>query len=137
MPEIKHSPLRRFFGSRLFLFTALPLSALVVFGYVRSYYQGYKIRQEIRVLQAEVGALERKKIESLDILKYVQSDNFVERQGREELNLKRPGEKLLVVTNRDNAAPDAEDKMNEPRQLVGNAVKWWYYFAHKSSPNPL
>ncbi len=130
MPEVKHLPLRRIFQSRLFVIIAMPLSVLIAFGYARSYYQGYKIKQEIKALQDEVSTLERKKIESLEILKYVQSDDFVERQAREELSLSRPGEKLLVVTNRPAGEnSDAGSNTEETGQRISNAVKWWRYFS--------
>lgn len=132
MSNISQSPIRRFFASRLFLFISLPLAVLVAFGYARSFYQGYKINQEIKALQAEVATLERKKIESLDILKYVESNEFVERQARTELNLKRPGERVLVATNRP-AETVTETSEAEAGQRLNNPLKWWYYFAHTES----
>ena len=127
MSDQQHNPLRRFFASRLFLFIALPPALFVVIGYGRSLYQGYKINQEIKALQAEVSTLERKKIESLDILNYVMSDKFVEEKARTELNLIKPGERALIVTNQPQKSDGDTEESGASLQTSGNPLKWWYY----------
>lgn len=122
--------LRRFFGSRWFLITAFIAAVLVTFGYARAYYQDYKIRQEIQSLQEQVKKLEHKKLESMEILKYVTSDAFVEEKARTELNLKKPGENVLIVKNQ----VEAEETVSNPpveKTLLNNPIKWWYYFLNK------
>ena len=127
----RQSWFKRFFASRLFLVISLVVVIAIAFGYARGYYQDYKIKQEIRELEEEVRNLETKKIESLDILQYVTSDDFIEEKARTELNLKAPGEKVLVFNRED-------DKYNEERiglnqnEVIKNPKKWFYYFLHKS-----
>jgi len=121
---------RRFFASRWFLIVALLLSLMVAFGYARAYYQDYKVKQEIKSLQEQVKALEKKKLESVEILKYVSSPQFVEDKARTELNLKKPGENMLIVNGlTQNRLPEAE--LPVEKSLLNNPVKWWYYFIHK------
>lgn len=136
MQREKQSFLKRFFGSRLFLLIALVCVILVAVGYIRAYYQDYKIRQEISALQDEVKLLEHKKLESMEILKYVISDAFVEEKARTELNLKKPGENVMVVTN-----PETEkstfvvgEGQGEVSRLLSNPIKWWYYFIQHELP---
>ncbi len=127
----QNSSLRRFFESRLFLIFAIPITILVIFGFLRSYYSGYKINQEIAELENEIKNLERKKIESMELLDYVLSDSFVEEKARTELNLKKPGEKVLVL-NAGHASKNInniEDTNN--RQELSNPIKWLYYFINK------
>lgn len=130
MKKQKQSALRRFFGSRLFLILALIFAILIAFGYARAYYQDYKIRQEISALQDDVKNLEHKKLESMEILKYVTSEAFVEEKARTELNMKKPGEKVMVIKSQ----VEIENKgFEEPveKRLLNNPIKWWYYFIHK------
>ena len=136
MQREKQSFLKRFFGSRLFLLIALVCVFLVAFGYARAYYQDYKIRQEINALRDEVGRLEHKKLESMEILKYVTSDAFVEEKARTELNLKKPGENVMVVTNpeAEKSPPIAGEGQGEVSRLLSNPVKWWYYFTQHELP---
>jgi cell division protein FtsL len=59
----KTSPVRRFLCSRLFLIVSIPAVILVTLGFVRSYYNGYKINQEIAALHAEIESLGYKRLE--------------------------------------------------------------------------
>ncbi len=134
MRQKQQSLLRRFFGSRLFLIIALVLAVLVALGYARAYYQDYKIKQEISALQEEVKGLEHKKLESMELLKYVTSQAFVEEKARTELNMKKPGENVVVINNQ------AEVETVEKQEAVesgglNNSIKWWYYFSGKDINN--
>lgn len=122
---------RSFFASRAFLLVLFFGLFLVSFAYIKAYYQDYKVRQEIKSLQSEVKNLEKKKIESLEILKYVISPEFVEEKARTELNMKKPGEHVIIVTDQV-AKPDNVDEETAGRVLLPNPSKWWYYFINKS-----
>ncbi len=126
--------MRRFFASRLFLVTALVMSLTLAFFYARAYYQDFRLKQEINRLQEEVQLLEKKKLESLDILQYVMSDEFVEDKARTELHMKKPGEKVIVVQGERRAAETSAGKEEEAGQTIGNPLKWWYYFLRKNVP---
>jgi cell division protein FtsL len=123
----EHTLVRRFFASRMFLIVAFIIAVLFALGYARAYYQDYKIKQEIRLLQEEIKGLEKKKLESMEILKYVISQEFVEEKARTELNMKLPGEKVMVI---DGLIEHKEERQNEAveNQGLSNQAKWWYYF---------
>jgi cell division protein FtsB len=127
------NPVRRFLTSRLFLLVTLPVVFMVTFGYLRSLFSGYKINQEISALQTEIQSLKKGKLESMRILDYVMSDSFVEAKARTELNMKKPGENVIIVTNSKNDL-DSElenDISSTAGQVLSNPVKWWYYFNGK------
>lgn len=128
------SALKRFFTSRLFLFIAIPAIILVTTGLLRSFFTGYKIDQEIIGLESEIKSLEKKRLESMEILKYVMSDVFVEAKARTELNLKRQEERALVVTNQEKDEDNRESASATSRQRLANPVKWWYYFTRHALP---
>lgn len=130
MVKNEKSFFKRFFGSRWFLFIAFAVAILVAFGYARAYYQDYKIRQEIDSLQEQVKKLEHKKLESMEILKYVTSDAFVEEKARTELNLKKPGENVLVVKSQFEVEELTPGGPVE-KTLLNNPIKWWYYLLNK------
>lgn len=123
---------KRFLSSRLFLIIGIPLALLVAFGYVRSYYSGYKVNQEIAVLEKEIKNLERKKIESMEILDYVMSSNFVEEKARTELNMKKEGENVLVFKNENTYSDRESYKDTYTGQKISNPLKWLYYFTNKA-----
>ena len=130
MKKQRQTALKRFFGSRLFLGIALVLVILIAVGYARGYYQDYKIREEINTLQEEVKLLEHKKLESMEILKYVTSPAFVEEKARMELNMKKPGENVLVIQNQFETQ-EINKKAPVENYTLNNPIKWWYYFIHR------
>lgn len=130
----QQSWLRRFFASRLFLLCAGLLCLLLAFGYARAYYQDYQVRVEISRLKDDVAHLEKKKIASLQILQYVMSPDFVQEKARLELNMKKPGEHVVVVEGAANRDGDPSPAAT-PRQKIGNPLKWWYYFSRRPIMN--
>ena len=127
----KQGAVKRFFHSRLFLIVLLIFITLVAISYARAYYQHYTVQKEIKALQEEIASLEKRKLESVSLLEYVQSDAFIEEKARTELNLKKPGEQVLFVKTDDISRIKKEREIantTEGRQDTRNIVKWWYYF---------
>ncbi|MBP9761012.1 MAG: septum formation initiator family protein [Candidatus Magasanikbacteria bacterium] len=131
----KEHPFRRFFASRLFLVVCLVVIALVAVSYARAYYQDYTVRKEIAALQEEIQQLQKKRLDSLSLLEYVQDDAFVEEKARVELHMKKPGEQVLFL---DTSTLPQEVVSTTPKtvggQVLSNPVKWWYYFTHRPLP---
>jgi cell division protein FtsL len=127
--------LRRFFGSRLFLVIALVIVAFVAFGFARAYYQNYRVKQEIFSLQEQVRGLEHKKLESMEILKYVTSDQYAEEKARSELNLKKAGENVVIFDNLTEITTNTALTIPVEKDLLNNPIKWWYYFTHRQIIN--
>lgn len=119
----------RIFTSRFFLLGALLISAILAVSFGRAFYKDYEIRQQIKALQTKVDELERKKLESLDLLGYVKSEAYVEDIARQQLGLKKPGERVIIV----DAATTTGPRVNaENRPATPSWKKWWWYFADKS-----
>jgi cell division protein FtsB len=119
-----------FLRSKTFLIILSITAVLFVFNYARGYYQDYALRQEIAALEDEMKSLQNKKIESLEILKYVSSQAFVEEKARTELGLRKPEENVVVVSNQaGNVQINDGTGVNDDRYL-SNIRKWWYYFRH-------
>ncbi len=122
---------KRFFVSRLFFVVAIILLGLITTGYMRAYYQDYRIKQEIIQLENEVRALESKKIESMELLDYVMSQAYVEEKARVELNMKKKGEKVVIIKSDQNANDIEQTNSDGTRSDISNPVKWFYFFLHK------
>lgn len=137
MNQGRVSSIRRIFTSSFFYIAGCLILALFLFGNVRAFYQDYKIRQEIKQMEAEIGSLSKRKIESLEILEYVMSPNFVEAKARTELNLKRPGERVIVVPPSPSETKTGADELSDTSsgQMPNNPLRWWYYFTHKPQAN--
>jgi len=132
MKKTESNKIKSVLASRWFLVISLILALFFAFVYARAYYQDYKVKQEIRFLQEEVKSLKKKKIESLEILKYVTSEEFVEEKARTELNLKKTGENVLILQGLgDSDLKQVKITHEEKEKLLTNPIKWWYYFTHK------
>jgi cell division protein FtsB len=119
---------RNFFASRLFLVVLLVITSLMALLYARAYYQDYVVRQEIKELEADIEALETKKLESLKILEYVKSSQFVEETARTELNMRKTGESVVVVPQDMSSISADEAVYNSGSDDLSPIGKWWYYF---------
>lgn len=123
---------RRFIRSPLFFIILAAVAGLISFGAVRAAYDEYRIQQEITSLQGEIGQLREKRMESMEMLSYVLSPDFVEEKARLELNMKRQGERVMIV-DVDEGTPSAEEPAAS-LQNFGNPLKWWYYFTKHTIP---
>lgn len=110
---------------------AIVLLIIVAISFLRAWLRDYELRQEIARVQHEVDTLEKRKIESLDVLKKLQSDSYVEDRARAELQAARPGERVLVIpgVTVTSTAPSGLEERPQPRAL-SNFKQWWYYFFH-------
>ncbi|MFA5062213.1 MAG: septum formation initiator family protein [Patescibacteria group bacterium] len=128
---VSESGWKKFFGSRIFLLIAAIMAIMVIFAYARAYFQDYQVRQEIAQLQADAGNLEAKKIQLLEVLKYVKSSDFVEAKARSELNMIKPGEQVAVIPSQGRAGDNRQQKADMVSLSdVPNYIKWWNYFVH-------
>ncbi len=112
------------------MLVATIIAVMVVFGYARAYYQDYLVMQEIQQLQDQAKNLQAKKMELLEVLKYVKSDSFAEEKARTELNMVKPGEQVLVVPQAATADNRQENNSMIGLNNISNYKKWWQYFVN-------
>jgi cell division protein FtsB len=99
---------------------------------VRETYQGWKVNQEIRGLQAQVEALEGRRLHLADTLNQLQSPDTIDKQARLRQACKnrrtglrlQSGSLLVPSLNGQFTAPSAEEA------VVSNPRKWARYFFH-------
>ncbi len=121
------------FWSKWFILIVLICLFFVIFALVRSYFQDLQVKQEIERLRAEATALEAKKLETIEILRYIKSDEFVEEKARTEFNMQKPGENVYII-QAENELGQASinngqvDKNNIELISVKNPIKWLNLF---------
>ncbi len=115
---------RAIFRSPLFLWIALIIAIVLAVSFARAYYKDYQIRVQITDLQGRIDEMESKKLESLSLLDYVKSEEYLEDVGRSQLGLKKEGERVIIV--------DAQDDKTEiyarPMQRESSWRLWWNHF---------
>ena len=116
-----------FFHSKPFIFGLLIIFILVIIAAGREGYRNYKINQEIKNLQKKIDELNKTNTELSEMEKYLQSDEFLEKEARLKLNLIREGEKLVIIKRSEE--PKLEEAKPEDRnKKIPNILKWWEYF---------
>lgn len=94
---------------------------------VREFIQSRNIHQQLGRLESNVVNEEQRQKELQDLLTYLSSPTFQERQARLELGLKGEGERVIVVpeTPSDGVVTEAE---SVETAALNNPTKWWRYF---------
>lgn len=128
MPTGGKNKWQKVLGSRWFLLVLLVIAIFVAVAYGRAYYRDYQVRQEIERMQNEVKKLEAKKIETMEILKYVKSSNFIEEKARTEMNMIKPGEQMAIIASSTEIGRSATTETKTYEQDLPNPTKWWRFF---------
>lgn len=115
------------------------LLAIAALGYIGfSTFQETKKKQqiedEINKLKKEAEEINRENLNLEEKIYYLESDEFKQREAKEKLNLRSPGEQVVVIKpsltkqedeNLENQDPEISKNNLDPRS---NPQKWWDYF---------
>ncbi len=108
---------------------------LVVFlvAMVREFVAGHHVQQQVGRLQQQVATAQRHQRELKDLIDYLQSPTFQEREARLQLGLKKSGEQVIVVPPNNDTLNVTNDS-NNPTSTTADqsshthASAWWSYF---------
>ena len=85
-----------------------------------------KASDQIRLAEQRVQQLETGQRQLLEKKEYFQSEEFVEEEARNKLNMAKPGETIVVLPPSSGAE---EDKSKSKSQIeIPNWKKWWQLF---------
>lgn len=125
--------------SKQFLLTLVLIGLLVLISFPlsKNWRQKRSIDQEIKSLELQAKELEGKNNNLKNVLDYMQSDQFVEKEARTKLNYKKAGESVVVIEGRPGETPVTETSPFEippeppkTKELPAtvNFNKWLDYF---------
>lgn len=113
------------------------LTIIFLVAIVRELLQGHQVRTQVRRLRDDVATEEQRQRDLQNLLTYLQSPTFQERQARLELGLKKNGERVLVVPPNSTDTPSTATKTSptsttdSPAVETSNPGRWWQYFLRK------
>ncbi len=124
--------IKRFLSSRLFFFGCLVLLILVAIVLTREIISSRQIRKNVDELKAEITALEDQNQKLVGLIDYLQTDVFLEKEGRLKLGLRKSGESKIVITgqplnNQEPAVSPQSESAVEPAK-ENNLSRWQQYF---------
>jgi len=126
--SLNDKKLKKWFFSYWYLLLMSIIFLVVVGAYTRSFYQDYQVKREIDNLKKETAQMEVKKMESLELLNYLKSDEFAEKKARLEMNMIKPGEQAVVIKNLETIEKNRQVENNMIKSNLPNYKKWWDYF---------
>lgn len=118
----------------LYVFVAIILLAVLMYITYRLSNQVYKqnqINKEILKLQTEISNLSQENQDLNELIGYLQTDEFKEKEVKEKLNLIKEGEQLVLVKEKEADLQEIVQQEQEKAEVVVNRANyywWWHYF---------
>lgn len=136
--ERRNNFFSKLFHSRWLILLCLLILVFFSVNLFREVINRQDLRKEISKLQQEISDLEGNNQEMSNLIGYFESLDFVEKEARTKLNLKKPGEKVIIVPETtQEISPEtlssaiAPDNLLAQAEELSNPEKWWQYFFHK------
>lgn len=109
---------------------AVVLMVIFVLGsaFSRELYRDYQVKKEIAKLKADIAEAEKNNYELSKLLDYYKTDEYKESEARARLNLKKDGEKVVMI-EKEEAVTTVEDAPES--KSLPNYIEWWNYFFGK------
>jgi len=117
----------------------LPISTVIsgiVFVYMffatgEALWQNFQINQEIVFLKNEIIQLEQQNIQYKNLIAYLKTESFREKEARRKLGYQKPGETVIAIPKDSFLHVDpGTTKTNETldnKPVLSNPQKWWDY----------
>lgn len=112
-------------SQRFVAIVALAFLVLMSFPLAKSYSRKVLVDKEIATMQSQVEKFQHENKEMKEMLEYLSSKESAEAQARLNLNLKKPGEAVVVV---EPIIKDEENIRLAEEEACSNLKKWWQYF---------
>jgi len=133
--------IRKMLSSKVFLFFVFVILIVLTINLAQESYRKYQLKKEISELKLEIDRLEGNKDQLSNLMEYFKNDSYLEQEARVKLNLKKPGEKVVILS-RDSVTDDnvkvsqsgaleignQEIELEDINLETANYWKWWEYF---------
>lgn len=127
-----------FSKAKIIIILALIFIVFISIPVFRKMNQKNALDKEIRALEDQAAVIEQKNKELNNVIDYLHSDAFVEKEARVHLDMQKAGEKVVVIQDQSKAADNSDDvdtvfivpglEKEESISTINNRNKWWDYF---------
>ena len=116
----------RLLKSRIFFIFLIPIFLALLFGIFQQFYYRYQVQKKLNELNAEVANYKNQQENLAKLIEYYQDSSNLENEARVRLNLKKEGEKVVIILP--TATSTSEGQVSDNYQNMPNYKQWWYYF---------
>jgi cell division protein FtsB len=113
---------QKFWGSNIFTAFLIFILIFSIIKVSKELILRYEINQQINELETKLSDLESKTDKMDELIAYLQTDEYIEKEARLKLNLSKPGERQINISGDE---PDQKDFVNNENP---NLIKWFNYF---------
>jgi len=110
-------------GSNIFTFLLFILLVLSFIKVSKEVLLRYEINKEIKQLENQLSELEDKTSKMDQLISYLRTDEYIEKEARLKLNFSKPGEKQINLSPSKFSQDDFIKNNNQ-----ANPIKWFNYF---------
>jgi cell division protein FtsL len=118
----------KFFSSRLITIIVFIIIVYASFGLAKITYQNYKVNQKIADLEKNIEKIDEDNFELQSKITYYKTNAYKERQAREELNMQKPGEIVVVIPTGTQPEKEKIKQKENKKTERSNYQAWWDYF---------
>lgn len=111
-------------------------AVLIGAGFAREIARSHQIDREIAALHEEAERLRTRNFEIASLTRSLGDEDFLEREARLKLGLRKEGERVVVLRRTEHAVAVAQkgDEVSATEEW-SNPVKWWKYFSDRTAYN--
>ena len=122
--------------SKIFFIFFIPILIALIIGIFQKLYYRYEVKGELDKLNNEINVLNEQKEGLSNLLDYYKNESNLEKEARVRLNLKKEGEKVVIILPTTTSTVTNEDGKVISRSSINkkdlpNYMQWWYYFIGK------
>lgn len=119
---------KKILAYRIFFIFLIPICLALLVGIFQQFYDWHQIKKEADALKAELANYGRQKEELNKLIDYYKDKSNLENEARVRLNLKKEGEKVVIILP---VATSTENNFGTGTENLPNYKQWWYYFFGK------
>ncbi len=118
--------------SKIFFMFLIPILLALAVGIFQKLYYRYEIKGELDKLNSEIADLNKQKNDLNQLVDYYKNESNLEKEARVRLNLKKEGEKVVIILPQATSTDDNDESISGLSGVnlenLPNYKQWWYYF---------
>ena len=123
---------QRLIKSKIFFIFLIPIFLALITGIFQEFYYRYKVQQDLNKFSAEIANLNKQKENLNQLVDYYKNESNLEKEARLRLNLKKEGEKAVIILPAATSTSETGESLSGPGGVgidsLPNYKQWWYYF---------
>ena len=124
---------KSFYYSKWFILVIFIVIVFFLVSAIKDYYSQEDLRDDISTLESQISNLRDEQYDLSETLSQVQGEDFVENEARTKLNLRKPGENIIIVSNDKDIQEFNKNTVdsgikNLLAEQESNFSLWWKYF---------